>query len=352
MTSRVTYTFSAGQVGPQTTVEGEASTSISLVEQLAECVSNTGTPAAELARETSRKAQEWIFGRPLTWGPKEAASALEGPLSALEAKHGWRGIMATWIDQVRGTFADACAREDGALRSLLAEEMGLWLDTSGELRAPNTRPTPLSDDPRTTPARAVAPHVLRGLGAGETILVIGWTPELVECCRAAHRAGLSPEVLIPVGHPELIGRGMARDAARFGLSARLILDAALWDAARAADRVWVGSESIGLEHTVTSVGVTGLLGVCADEEIPLELLATTDACHPNGVGVSAPVGDPNRVWGDRPEGVEIDATAYESVPTQSFTRWYCEHGAVLSTEGWGATAVRPKPCAPEREPTR
>jgi len=352
MTSRVTYTFSAGQAGPQTTVEGEGSAPASLAEQLAECVSDTGTPAAELARETSRKAQEWIFGRALTWEANEAASMLEGLLSALEAKHGWRGIMATWIDQVRGTFANERAREGGALRSLLAEEMGLWLDVSGELRAPMKRPTPLSDDPRTTPARAIAPHVLRGMDAGETILVIGWTPELVECCRAAHRAGLSPEVLIPIGHPELIGRGMARDAARFGLSTRLILDAALWDAARAVDRVWVGSESIGLERTVTPAGVTGILEVCADEEVPLELLATTDACHPSGDGVSAPLGDPDRVWGDRPEGVEVDAAAHESVPTRSFTRWYCEHGAVLNAEGWGATTARPEPCAPKSDSVR
>jgi translation initiation factor 2B subunit (eIF-2B alpha/beta/delta family) len=139
---------------------------------------------------------------------------------------------------------------------------------------------------------------------------------------------------------------MARDAARFGLRARLILDAALWEAARAADRVWVGTESIGTEKVITPAGVMGLTEICANEEIPLELLATTDAIHPSGIGVAAPAGDPDRVWGERPDGVAVEAAFNESVPTRTFHRWYCEHGVVgLSSEEWAPKTARPAPCA-------
>ena len=224
--------------------------------------------------------------------------------------------------------------------------MGAWMDTSAEERPLMSRQGSHLVGPRTIPARAIAPHVMSALGEGETILVLGWTPELVECCRFAHRAGLNPELLIPVGHPELIGRGMARDAARFGLRVRLILDAALWEAARDADRVWVGTESIGIEKVITPAGVMGLTELCANEEIPLELLATTDAIHPSGVGVAAPAGDPDRVWGERPDGVAVEAAFNESVPTRAFHRWYCEHGvAGLSSEEWAPKEARPAACA-------
>ena len=346
MASRVSYTFSAGKAEPMTSVEGTGSVSTCLAEQLAECLADTGTPAGELARQTASKAQEWLFARALTWSPNEAAPALEAALGALESKHGWRAAMATWIDQVRASFHYACAnRERGSLRGYLAEEMGAWMDTSVETRPLQRGQGSQFLGARTIPARAVAPHVMSAMGEGETILVLGWTPELIECCRFAQRAGLKPELLVPVGHPELIGRGMARDAARFGLRVRLILDAALWEAARAADRVWVGSESIGTEKVITPAGVMGLTELCGNEEIPLELIATTDAIHPSGVGVAAPAGDPERVWGERPAGVTVAGSFNESVPTRALHRWYCEHGIVgLNTDEWAPKEARPTAC--------
>jgi len=346
MTSRVTYTFTSDQAGPQTPSEGEESALGSLAEHLSECVGDTGTPASDLVRETSRKAQEWVFAQRLTWSHEEASEALEEALRSLDLNQGWRGVMATWIDQVRATLTYARERADASgPRSPLAEEMGLWLEMDGALRAPNETLTPLCDAPRTIPARALAPHVLRQMEAGETILMIGWSPELVECSLAAYRAGLAPEVLVPEGRPGLAGRGMIRDAARAGLRARFVLDAALWETVRAADRVWVASESIGSARTITPLGVTGIMEQCANEEIPLELFATTDAYHPNGIGVSAPPGDPDRIWGDRPEGVEVDAQFHESVPTGAFTRWYCEHGAhVPASHPWPTLTPRPEPC--------
>ena len=347
MTSRVTYTFTSGQAGPQTPPEGEGTVLGSLAEYLSECVQDTGTPAAELVCETSQRAQEWVFAQDLTWSHEEAGEAVEEALGALDINHGWRGVMATWIDQVRATMAYSLERADAnGPRNLLAEEMGLWLEADGALRAPNELLTPLCDAPRVIPARALAPHVLRQLEANETLLMIGWSPELVECSRAAYRAGLAPNVLVAEGRPGLAGRGMIQDAARAGLRTHLVLDAALWEAARAADRVWVASESIGSARTLTSLGVMALLELCANEEIPLELLATTDAYHPNGLGIAPPAVDPDRIWGDRPEGVEVGAQVHESIPTSAFARWYCEHGVRTPAScEWPALTPRPEPCA-------
>lgn len=351
MTSRVTYTFKPGQAGPQTPSEGQAASPGSLAEHLSECIRDTGTPAAELVCETSHRAQEWVFAQRLTWSHEAAAEALGEALCALEERHGWRGVMATWIDQVRATLALSLERTDtSGPRCLLAEEMGLWLESDGALRTPNEALTPLCDAPRTIPARALAPHVLRQMEAGETILMIGWSPELVECARAAYRAGLAPEILACEGRPELSGRGMIRDAARVGLRTRLVFDAALCGAVRAADRVWVASESIGSARTITPLGVEGILELCAAEEIPLELIATTDAYHPSGLGLCAPLGDPDRIWGDRPEGVEVDARAHESIPTRAFRRWYSEHGAhTPASHTWPALGPRPEPCVMSEE---
>lgn len=346
MASRVSYTFSAGKAEPTTSVEGKASASMSLAEHLSWCLLDTGTPASELVRQTARKAQEWVFDRDLAWTSKEAAPALEAALGLLESRHGWRGAMATWVDQVRASFHHARENADsGSLRGYLAEELGAWMDTSLESR-PLRRGQGLGfSGARTIPAAAIAPHVVGAMTEGETVLVLGWTPELVECCRFAHRAGVSPELLVPVGHPGLIGRGMARDAARFGLRVRVILDAGLWDAAQAADRVWVGTESIGTERVITPAGVMGLAELCANQEIPLELLATTDAVHPSGAGVAAPTCDADRVWGERPAGVTVEAVQNESVPTRSFHKWYCEHGAVgLGSKEWVPSEARPALC--------
>ena len=254
--------------------------------------------------------------------------------------------MATWADQVRASFHRACeSSEHGTLRGSLAEELGAWMDTSLESRPLQRGQASRFSGARTIPAHAIAPHVVGAMTEGETVLVLGWTPELVECCRFAHRAGLSPELLIPVGHPELIGRGMARDAARFGLRVRVILDSGLWNAAQAADRVWVGTESIGTERVVTPAGVMGLTELCANQEIPLELLATTDAVHPSGVGVAAPACEADRVWGERPAGVTVEAAQNESVPTTAFHRWYCEHGDVgLGSDEWVLSGARPEAC--------
>lgn len=350
MTSRVTYTFSSDQAGPQTLYGGEGAALGTLREHLQECINDSATPAVELVSEVSQRAQEWVFAQRLTWSHEDAAASLEEALCALDEAHGWRGVLATWIDQVRGTMAWAKEREDlSGPRSPLAEEMGLWLDADGSLRGQTELLTPLCDAPRVVPARSLAPHVLRELQPGETILMIGWSPELVECSRAAYRAGLAPEVLVAEGRPGLAGRGMTRDVASAGLRARLVLDAGLWEAAREADRVWVATESVGEAHTTAQLGVSGVMELCLQEEIPMELFATTDACHPSGVGAAAPTGDPDRVWGDRPEGVEVDAQYFESVPTSAFTRWYCEHGARRpASHEWPDRPSRPEPCAATR----
>ena len=117
-----------------------------------------------------------------------------GLLAVLKASaarpDGWRGVMATWIDRVRATFHFACEnRDQGSLRSLLIEEMGAWMNMGDDEKPLALERGLRSDGPRTTMARAVAPHATKPMGAGETVLVLGWTPELVECCRAAHRAG-------------------------------------------------------------------------------------------------------------------------------------------------------------------
>ena len=350
MTSRVTYTFNSDQAGPQTLDGGEGVALGTLAQHLQECIRDTATPAAELVCEVSQRAQEWVFAQELAWSQGEAAAAIEEALCALEEAHGWRGVLATWIDQVRGTMAWAKEREDlSGPRSPLAEEMGLWLEADGSLRGPTELLTPLCDAPRVIPPRALAPHVLRELQPGETILMIGWSPELVECARAVYRAGLSPEVLVAEGRPGLSGRGMTRDVASAGLRARLVLDAGLWEAAREADRVWVATESVGELRTTAQLGVSSVMELCLQEEIPLELLATTDACHPSGSGSAAPAGDPDRVWGDRPEGVEVDAQIFESVPTSAFTRWYCEHGVrTPASHEWVDQRSRPESCAATR----
>ena len=350
MTSRVTYTIHRDRAGTQALPEGAVGVSGPLSAQLGELLTDTGTPATELICEVSERAQQWVFSQQIDWGFEEAEVALEEGLRPLEEAHGWRGVFATWIDQLRGALAWAAARpEQRSPRTPLAEEMGLWLEADGSLRNSREPLTPLCDSPRVIPPRAVAPHALRELQPGETILVFGCSPELVECVRAAFRAGLAPELLIAEGRPSLSGREMARAASTAGVRARLVLDAGLSEAARAADRVWVATESIGSERTITQLGVSGVIELCLEQEIPLELLATTDACHPTGAGAAAPAGDPTRVWIDRPAGVEVDAHFFESVPTRAFTRWFCEHGArTPASHEWPGLSPRPTPRAAGR----
>ena len=350
MTSRVTYTFRPDRALAQTLSEGRGEAPTGLCQHLRECLGDNGTPAVELVCEVSERAQQWVFAQDMTWGHEAAASALEELLCALEEAHGWRGVFATWIDQLRGTMALARERDgQESPRTPIAEEMGLWLEADGSLRGPDETLTPLCEAPRVIPARAVVPHALRALQPEETILMIGCSPELIECARAAYRAGLAPEVLLAEGRPGLAGREMAREVASAGLRSRLVLDSSLWDAARAADRVWVATESIGEERTITQLGVSSVAELCHQEEIPVELFATTDACHPSGAGAAAPAGDPARVWADRPGGVEVDAHFFESVPTRAFTRWYCEHGArTPASHEWPGLGPRPEPCAATR----
>ena len=286
---------------------------------LTELARDRVTPARELVRQASERL---AHGLPSSAG-RDLTSTLERALAPFEAAHGWRGTVAGWLATIR-----EAAKFDGDPAEALAEELGLWAGGADDRRAERAWDgAALSPGTRLPERSLCAPALVSrgaggprdgalGLARGEAILVHGDSETVAVVLEEVQSRGLAPHVLVTEGGPDLSGRRLAARLAARGLPVTYMYDLAALDAVRRADRVWVGTESIGAADFLGRVGTRALLEEARRLEVPTSLVATSDKLMPLGALV-LPAFDENwLLWERAPEGVRIESAFYEAVPLE------------------------------------
>lgn len=296
-----------------------------LSERLREVALDRASTAEDLVLETAQVVLDWLLQRPDGWSWSVAGGELETGLAEWNMEQGWRGPAALWMDTLRRTWYAGSAAHPREAREVLAEELGLWLwsrdadaAVAGDLD-PADAPwngTPLAPGRRLASRVALAAHAAASLEPGELVLLNAYSHTVALALAAAWRAGKHPEVVVCEGLPSLEGRRMARRLSRAGLMVTLCYDATLNTALARADRVWLGTESIGVDAFLGRVGTRSLLEEAARLEVPVELLATSDKLMPAGelYRPSWPERDTWLLWDEAPENVRLETQCFEAAP--------------------------------------
>lgn len=160
-----------------------------------------------------------------------------------------------------------------------------------------------------------APALLAGMSPRETVVVHGYSETVAVVLAEAQQRNLHPHLVLSEGGPDVGGRRMARRLAPTGMRVSLCYDAALLDAVADADRVWVGTEAIGVEGFLGRRGTRSLLAHARQLEVPSAVVATSDKLTPAGELQLPRWSEEDRwlLWENAPEGVEVQSQAYEIV---------------------------------------
>lgn len=297
--------------------------------------------ARRVVLEASTELVRWLEERPVVWNGERAASDLEAGLAPLLHAHGWRGCVATWIDSLRCAFREAERREGHPLRDLLIEECGLWVWSAGnEAQASSFAGStssvleqPWGGEPF-APGRRLASLLpqqeaaLELLQRDSCLLVPSYSEGVLQALRAAREAGLDPEVLVGEGGADGSGKWLARELASAGCRVRLFYDAVLSDRLPWADRVWLGTESVGVDGFSARRGASRLVRLAREEGVPVDVFSSADDLIPGGE-LSLPHWCEDEtwlLWEDPAQGVHLDSQLFEIVPADPRTTFLTESG--------------------------
>jgi hypothetical protein len=304
-----------------------------LTEQLADLVEERAAGADDVARRIARAAHAWLDDI----HSLATDGRLQRELADVWDAHGWRGPVAG----LRAALAAAATAARAALapeREALLEECALWCDDRTTEETDTTWDgKPLGAGVRLPDRARIAAPFLSGpamLERGEVIVVHGWSETVARTLEAAQRAGLAPEAIVSEGGPDLGGRRLARRLVAAGIAVRFIYDAAVYDAVRRADRVWLGTDAIGARAFVARIGTRVLLQEARRAEVRTAVLATSDKLVPGGDLVLPRwcEAEPWLLWERPPMGVTIASQTYEAVPLELADVFATEFGLVGAAE--------------------
>jgi hypothetical protein len=341
-----------------------------LAERLAAVVADRASSSESVVLETAEALFEWVLEKDPAWTFGDAGVSLEEGLAAWREAHAWRGAASLFLDALRaawrfGEGLQLGGDRDASPRAVLLQELGLWLSGARRDGAESAGGDvawdgmPLAPGLRLARREALAARVLgpqgRGLtGRGEVIFVPSFSETVCLALEAANGAGLAPEAVLPEGAPGLEGRRGARRLAAAGVKVRYVYDAELAGLLARADRVWLGTEAIGVEGFLGRVGTRLLCEEAERREVPVLLLATSDKLVPGGA-LELPAWGRREdwlLWEDAPAGVRLEPQPYEIVPHELcggiLTEGGLESAATLSMR---RLRVEPQPpCAPPALP--
>jgi len=310
--------------------------------------------------ETARELLDWVHERPADWPLERAREELAVGLEAWLATHGWRAG-AAWFWETLQALLEEVEAQALPCRAALAEELGLWLGDGEPAGGKPWSGRPLDRGARLVAPRAVAARALgsaaerggrraRELARGETIVVVGDSDVLLEALIAATEAGLGPHPVLGEGGPLRAGVRLARRLVEAGLEVTLAFDTTLAAEVAAADRVWIASESIGDTRFVAPAGSGLLLERARAVDVPVELLASSDAFTPSGEAELPEWNDECDwlLWADAPAAVQVHAAAFERLPLTRCRHLVLESGC-YSARAFARGAAGPQ-SAPRPEP--
>lgn len=302
----------------------QAETSMDRVQPLVE---NRGATADDLVEQLARIVYEWLIAP--SSPDAGVLPALMHELAPFFEAHAWRGTVARFGAAIAGVGRLHADDGSAKLREELARECAFWFDRAE--RQPWSG-APLEAGARVgDKSRCAAPLLdgYLGVAQGETILVHGWSETVVRGLELAHARGLRPEVIVSEGGPDLGGRRLARRLVASGMTVRFVYDAALVESVASADRIWLGTDTIGTRTFIGRVGTRAALQRAHDLDVPSAVIATSDKFVPlDSLALpSWAAGEPWHLWEGAPQDVSVESQSFEEVPQSLVTRFATERGA-------------------------
>jgi len=356
--SRTTYLWVQNGIPARRILRGESEP---LALRLAELARDESRTSESLVLETAHAVFGWALEHDADWEAAQAGADFEQGVAELERRHGWRGTVAIFLDSLRLAWRRSAEGESCPPRSAFSEEAGFWIwsqrddlehwpdfaaEWNGSALAPGRR----------LPARAEFARLAAAeLEPGETILVHGFSEGLARVLEEALRTDKRPRVLCGEGLPLLEGRRLARRLAALDAPVTLVYDALLPDRVPEADRVWIASEAIGARALIALAGARRLAREALEHEVPLQVVATSDALLPGGAAVVPDwiSDDRSLLWVDAPRTVELCTSFLEELPLDDVPEFLTEKGRE-SSEALSLRALRleraPRCGVPAAEP--
>ena len=297
-----------------------------LADDLLATLENRGLTAQDVVRKVARAGTAWLNAA----GCADAGvgrALLEQELVLLREAHGWRGPVARFLGALEAVCVSVPDQGSPALREALSTECGRWQDTGTERLPDRGRCAAGLLDP-------ASPLQSAGLESGEVILIHGWSETVARGVELAQAKGLAPQIIVSEGGPDLGGRRLARRLVASGLTVRFIYDAALVEAVKRVDRVWLGTEAIGRSEFVSRLGTRAVLERAHDLDVPSAVIATTDKIMPGG-RITTPqwsTDEPWHLWEGAPSGVTVESQSFESVPLELVTTYAVDSGTYGALE--------------------
>ena len=329
--SSYTYLWVQNGIPAGRFLDGESAPLAGRLEQL---VRDDQRGSEALVHEAAQAVFGWALEHDAGWEPERAATELEQGVAALEERHGWRGQVAIFLDSLRLAWRRSAEGADCLPRTALSEEAGLWIwsqredleswpdfavEWDGTALAPGRRMPSRAEFARTASAE---------LEPGETILVHGFSEGLARALEEALRAGKRPRILCGEGLPLLEGRRLARRLAALEATIELCYDAVLPDRVGEADRLWIASAAIGARALLAKAGARRLAREALEQDVPLQVVATSDALLPGGALVPPRWmrEDRSLLWVEAPRTVELATAFLEELPLESVPEFLTEKG--------------------------
>ncbi len=252
-------------------------------------------------------------------------------LDPLLATHGWRAPLQLWMATVDRVVAQASDFQR-PLREVLIEELGLWLggadmdNLKGEHVRWNGEPLAAG---RRLPKRATCCDALMAdMEPHEVIAVPAFSETVALAIERLAHAGLDPELILGEGGPNLGGRMMARRLEHLGLKARLVYDAAMPNLVASADRLWMGTEAIGADSVLATIGTGHVVQAAHKSQVPCTVLVTSDKLAPMG-DLRLPEWAEREtylLWEAPVSGLQVESQFYERLPIQGTLVFATEFG--------------------------
>jgi len=165
---------------------------------------------------------------------------------------------------------------------------------------------------------------------GARVLTHSFSSTVLSAIGAARARGRSLSIVCTESRPLFEGRTAAEQALALGLSATLIVDAAIGEWAGRCTLALVGADCVSPEGVTNKIG-TRLLALAAREHgIPVYALAESSKFFPVPLSASR-AHSPTEVWETPPAGLTIWNEYFETTPLEAFTG-ICSESGLLSPE--------------------
>lgn len=295
--------------------------------KLAPLLEDRTSTAEEIILEASEILCDWL--KELPDGDALQLGALLGTeLDPLLAVHGWRAPIQLWM-RTMDMVVDRSTRYQSPLREVLIEELGLWLggvdvcDT-----APDWNGAALASGRRLPNRASCVQALVAGMEPGEIIAIPAFSETVALAVEHIAKAGLRPKLILGEGGPHLGGRLMARRLEHLGLEMRLIYDAAMPEKVSEADRLWMGTEAIGADALLATIGTGNVVRTARKNQVPCFVLATSDKLVPMG-DLRLPEWASKEtylLWEAPVPGLKVESQFYERLPLQEALVFATEFG--------------------------